>query len=127
MKITFTNLEAETFFHSALCNGLSQLNGYSVDVDYKKEDYAAAKKTLVEQPSNPCYEDVLLQILREGKELQFVDEEGEDTKTILLADVHTKMSEVPAKFLIEMISENDDADTADVILQTIIYGDIIFG
>lgn len=124
MEIKLTNLEAETFFHNALCNGLGQISGYSITVDYSDKDYTAARKKL----KNPCYEDVLLQILKDGKELQFVDEEeGQDTVTILLADVYAKMPLVPFDHLTAMIEENDDADTADVILQTIIYGDIIFG
>ncbi len=124
MEIKLTNTEAETLFLNALCNGLSQLNSYGIDVDYSDKDYKKARAKL----TSPCYEDVLLQILKDGKELQFVDtEEGEDTKIILLADVHTKMPLVPLDHLTAMIEENDDATTADVILQTIIYNDIIFG
>ena len=77
-----------------------------------------------------CYEDVLMQILRGGKKLKFVDvedEESEQTKEISLADVHEKVCKMPIEHLNDYIEENDDATTADVLLQTVLYGEIIFG
>jgi hypothetical protein len=53
--------------------------------------------------------------------------EGENDSTISLSDVHERVSQTPIKFLTDMITENDDAETADVIIQTVFYKDIIFG
>jgi hypothetical protein len=126
MEIKLTKEESENYFLNSLCNGLGELSGYSIGVEFTDEDYKSAKDKLAE--TSPCYEDVLMQILKDGNSLQFVDAEGgEDTVFIKLSDVHTKMPLVPFQHLSNMILENDDATTADVILQTIIYGDIIFG
>lgn len=125
MEIKLTHKESEKYFLNALCNGLGELSGYSVELEYINEDYQSAKANLSE--TSPSYEDILMQILKDGNGLKFIDMEGgEETVTITIDDVYAKMPLVPFKHLSDMILENDDAVTADVILQTIIYGDTIF-
>jgi hypothetical protein len=77
----------------------------------------------------PCFEDVLMEMLRMGKTLTMVDEEGEgdNNSTITLKDVHERVSNTPVRHLMDMINEDDDADTADVIIQTVFFNEIIFG
>jgi hypothetical protein len=41
--------------------------------------------------------------------------------------LHNKVQETPIEHLMDAINENDDAYTADVILQTVFYGEVIFG
>lgn len=127
MEIKLTNKESEKFFLNALCNGLGVLEDfYSIGVEFTDEDYMSAKANLAGISS--CYEDILMQILKDGNSLEFKDSEGgEGIVKITMEDVYAKMPLVPFKYLSAMILENDDAETADVILQTIIYGDIIFG
>lgn len=129
MKIILTNEESETMFHNALCNGLSYINGYGLSLECDDQDYQAARDKLKQTNSSVCYEDVLLEILKQGNTLTLVDEEyeGENNSTISLSDVHERVAQTPIKFLTDMITENDDAETADVILQTVFYKDIIFG
>ena len=131
MQIKLENHESEQMFHSALCNGLGYMGGYGLEFEFKKEDYDSAGRNLREAAPDTavCYEDVLMQILREGGELTMVDVEcdGEYTRSISLADVHDRVQQAPAKFLMDMIKEQDDAETADVILQTVFFEDIIFG
>jgi hypothetical protein len=124
MEITLTAENSETIFHTALCNGLDYISGHGLVMDYKRKDYDEAKQKL----NSPCYEDVLLQILRDGNSLQITDEDtGEYTRTITLDDVHSRVEKTPSVFLAQMIEENDDAETADVVLQTVFFEDIIFG
>jgi len=131
MKIILTNEESETMFHTALCNVLSYILGYGLDLSYDEQDYKAASQKLKSEKPNEivCYEDVLLEILRMGNTLTLVDEEGEgeNDSTISLSDVHDRVSQTPIRFLTDMITGNDDAETADVIIQTVFYQDIIFG
>ena len=126
MEIKLTHKESEKFFLNALCNGLGVLEDfYSIGVEFTDEDYQSAKANLAGISS--CYEDVLMQILKDGNYLEFKDSEGgEGIVKITMEDVYAKMPLVPFKYLSAMILENDDAETADVILQTIIYGDTIF-
>jgi hypothetical protein len=125
MKITLTPEESETYFHNALCNGLGYIQNYGVYLDYYKQEYEQAKAKL----ALPCYEDILMQILKDGGTLTLVDEEGDGdmTQSINLQDVHERVQNTPLHALTDMIEENDDADTADIILQTVFYNEIIFG
>ena len=128
MKIMLTKDESEKFFYNALCNGLGYLSGYGLELTYNKQDYVKARKNAVSEFDSPCYEEVLMQILRNGGTLSLVDHEsGEETKHVTLADIHTNVSNTPAKWLLQMIDECDDAVTADCILQSTFYGDILFG
>ena len=123
MEIKLNQKEAEDIFHTALCNGLGYMSGYDLELEYSKEDYQEAREKL----DSPCYEDVLLQILRNGKSLTMVDQEDAYTSTITLADVHARVEKAPVRFVMQMINEEDDAETADVIIQTVFFEDIIFG
>ena len=125
MKITLTPQESEEYFYNALCNGLGYVEGYGLGLDYKNQDYNAAKDKL----TNPCYEDVLMQMLRDGNELTLIDHEGEGdmTRSITIEDVHEQVQNTPLHHLTNMIEENDDAETADVIIQTVFYNEIVFG
>ncbi len=131
MEIKLTPAESEEYFHNALCNGLSQMMGYGLDIDYDADDYKAAKESLNAKSPNVgvCFEDVFMEILRMGKKLSFKDIEGDGDmdKSITLEDVHNRVQKTPLDHLNDMIEENDDADTADVILQTVFYENIIFG
>jgi hypothetical protein len=129
MRIILNATESEQFFYNALCNGLDYMcSGYGLTLHVKDKDYKAAKLTLSEGSKSVCYEDVLLQVLREGNKLTLLDQEGgEDRWTISLDDVHEKVAEAPTKHLLDMINENDDAETADVILQSVFIGEVIFG
>ena len=130
-KITLTPELSEELFYNALCNGLNYIcSGYGLSVDYSKADYKNAKAKLVDTSEfgGVCYEDVLLQILRDGNTISLVDEEGgEDTVSITLSDVHARVQETPTDYLMQMINEEDDAVTADVILQTVFLGEVIYG
>ena len=134
MEINLTKEESEQYFFNALCNGIGQLNGYGIRLEYESEDYARAKRILKDNNSKSkaiCYEDILMQILLNGNKLRIEDEEGgadsEQNVSITLADVHARVKETPFSHLTNMIEENDDAETADVILQTVFFQDIIFG
>lgn len=130
MEIKLTKEEAELYFYNALCNGLGYVqSGYGIELTYTNGDYAKAKKSLQEKSKDGiCYEDVLMEILRTGGALKMEDNEnGEEVKVITLADVHERVAKTPIDHLNDMRNENDDATTADAIIQTVFYEDVIFG
>jgi len=130
MKIILEPAECEQFFYDSLCNGLYELQCYGIAVKTTEKAYTSAKKRLKKAKPNEviCYEDVLMEILRGGDVLKFVDEEGfEDPIEVTLAMVHERMNDVPLKWIMQKIERNDDAITADVILQTIAFGEIVYG
>jgi hypothetical protein len=53
-------------------------------------------------------------------------EEGIFNASITLNDIHERVKSTPIKHLLDMVNEQDDADTADIILQHTFYQDIIF-
>jgi len=128
MEVKLTTGEAEEIFHSALCNGASYLSGYGFSLDYPNEKYREAKESL-NGKAWPCREDIWVEILRIGGTLTLIDgeNEGHYNSTISLNDVHERVEKSPLKHLMDMINENDDAITADVILQTVFFNDVIFG
>lgn len=130
MKVILEPLEAENYFHTALCNGLSALEHYGIAISYEGKDYNKAKESLAKLGKAVCYEDILLQILRNGDRLYTVDFEGGDEsvrKSITLKDVHERLHTAPNDYLMEMIFERDDETTADVILQWLFFREIVFG
>ena len=127
MKILLTAQESEQFFYNSLCNG-HQIAYYGLQLDYDEKEYENAKKRLVKKGESPCLEDVWMEILRGGGTLTLVDEEnGLDPSVISLQDVHERVQNTDPRHLLDAINENDDSDTADVILQTVFYGEVIFG
>ena len=133
MKINLTKQESEKHFHDALCNavGSGYMNSYGLEFDVENEnDYQTAKKSLkAKTPKETiCYEDILMEVLRMGKKMKVTDlEEGEYNRTITLKDVHDKVAKTPIYHLTNAINETGDAITADVIIQTVFFEDIIFG
>ena len=131
MKIELTSDESEMYFYNSLCNALGYVESYGIELIYIKEEFIAAKiKLQIDKPGEAiCYEDVLMEILRQGGTLKMVDNEDEDEllSSITLAEVHTRVSNTPIKHLMDAINENDDADTADVIIQTVFFNEIVYG
>jgi hypothetical protein len=125
LKISLTNELSEEIFYNALCNSLDYMcSSYGLDLKYKQSDYKNAKAKL----SSPCYEDVLMQMLRDGIKIGLKDiEGGEDTVYITLDTIHERVKNVPITDLLDMIDENDDADTGDVVLQIVFLNEIIYG
>jgi hypothetical protein len=127
MKILLETNESENLFFNSMCNvfGTGYIEGYGLELTYNKTDYNDARNKL----TSPCYEEVLLQILKDGNKLTLVDHvcEGEYTRSITLEDVHTKVSKTPLRHLMNAIEENDDAETGDIIIQTVFFDEIIFG
>ena len=125
LKISLTNELSEEIFYNALCNSLDYMcSGYGLDLKYKQSDYLKAKAKL----SSSCYEDVLMQMLKDGIKLGLKDiEGGEDTVYITLDTIHERVKNVPLEHLLAMIEENDDADTGDVVLQIVFLNEIMYG
>jgi hypothetical protein len=127
MKILLTAQESEQIFYDSLCNG-HQIAYYGLQLEYDDKEYDKAKKRLIKKGESPCLEDVWMEILRGGGMLTLIDEEnGLEPSVISLHDVHTRVQETDARHLLDAINENGDGVTADVVLQTVFYREVIFG
>jgi hypothetical protein len=129
MNINLTHEESEAHFYNAICNGLGELRYYDLELDYDAKEYKAAKQQLnTKQPdTQACWEDVLMEMLRSGNTLWIVDQNDSERHPITLDLVHERVQQTPVNHLMNAINENDDATTADCIIQTVIYGEVIYG
>ena len=129
MEIKLTHLESENYFYNALCNGLYELGLYGLEFNHDSDQYKLSKSRLKEQNLNEsiCSEDVLMQMLRDGYTLTIVDSDSEIEYPITLTEVHERVQLTPVNHLMDMVNEQDDAITADVILQTVFFKEVIFG
>jgi hypothetical protein len=126
MKIVLESHESESIYYDALCNGLGCLGQYGIDLDYSEDEYKSSRAKI--GPNAPCFEDVLMQMLRDGYKLTFTDtESGMDEVNVTLQDIHEKVQLTEARYLLDMINENGDSGTADAVLQTVLYGEVVFG
>ncbi len=129
MEILLTEKESLDYFYNALCNavGTGYISNYDISLKYNTEDYQEAKNILLSNDDSACYEDILIQILKNGKTLIFHDYgKSIDDATITIQDVYDRVKLTPINHLTDMIKENDDVITASVLLQTVFYKEIIF-
>lgn len=125
MKIILTREESEHYFYCALCNIGNTLSGYGLKLDFNSEQYSQSRKRI---KHDPCFEDVLMQMLKDGHSLSLLDIEGEDeyTRAITLKEVHARVKNTPSEHLIDMAAGRDDGSTADAILQTVFFNELVF-
>ena len=131
MEIKLTQKESEEHFFNALCNGLGYVeSGYGLELVYDNALFKETKNVLqkIAPKSTVCYEDILMAILKDGGSLSMKDNEGdEELHVITLKDVHERVQKTPIRHLMDAINETDDAITADVIIQTVFLGEVIYG
>lgn len=131
IAIQFNNKKALEMFHIALCNSLGYMcSSYGLRLWYSKQEYQNAKNEIQKENPNTqiCYEDVLVKIIELGGELRLVDEESDmPTESLTYPKLVKNIANTPLNHLLDMINENDDATTGDVIIQQCFYNEIIFG
>jgi hypothetical protein len=131
MEIKLTPQESEQYFYNSLCNGLSYMSGYGLDLECDDAAYKTAKQSLKDKSPDTtlCYEDIYMEVLRQGGSLVMndVENDGDYTRSITLNEIHERVQKTMTRHLMDAINETDDAETADVILQTVFFEDIIFG
>ena len=75
-----------------------------------------------------CHEDVLTDMIKSGAVIKVYDEEGgEYVGELSLNKIEANWGSIRSEDIMDVLKENDDSDTADNILQSLIFGDIIYG
>lgn len=129
MKILFEPKEAEQLFHTAMCNvlGTDYHTNHGLELVYDAKEYEESRSKLITE-SLICFEDVLMQMLRDGKQIKLVDIEGDDEEfSITLQDVHERISQTPTVALLNEMNGTGDVIDSDAIIQTVFFGDVVFG
>lgn len=123
MKIQLTPQESEQHFLDAMCNGLGELQYYDLEFNWDDEAYQETRTKL----KSPCFEDVIMEMIRDGKDVWIEDVNEDESYYITLKMIHERVQETPIRHLMDAINERGDATTADCILQTVVYGEVIYG
>jgi hypothetical protein len=112
------------------CMTSSSIGFGSLELDYDPTDYGNARKKLSAKGDTPCWEDVLVEMLRQGKKLAWfdVEEEGlEERHWFTLDDLIDNFEDVNNYHLADLLAGGDDAVTHDSILQCLLLGEIVYG
>ena len=126
MRLILSDEELENVIHTSLCNGLGTgyMDGYGLMVDEKALNYDKYRA------AGDYYEDVILKALKAGETFHMIDLEGDgdNSSSFTLAEARERLSvESIAMDIITVLNEQDDVCNADSILQTALYGEVIFG
>lgn len=129
MKVILEHQESENLFYDALCNGLNELSYYDLEIDWDENEYKDARIKLkaLTPDETICLEDIFMQMLRSGNTIWIVDSNDDERHPITLKLVHDRVANTPNRHLMDAINERGDATTADCILQTVIYDEVIYG
>ncbi len=143
MKLSLNKKEMLNVLHSSLCNGgLIELRYCDVELAITEKEYVSAKNRLKKQISEGnnenvysghdgptiCLEDVYLEILREGKAINFMDHnDGKKIGFTLNKAIKSLSKEEFASDVLKTVKHEDDAWTGFNIIQGCLYGDVIYG
>jgi hypothetical protein len=128
MEIKLNQAETEEVFFNCLCN--NDLYIYDLEIVTNTKSYNDARDNWIKLNDRqfPCIEDVWMQILKDGGKIGLKDWSGcEPLAKVTLEELQERMSKAPSKNLINVLEGSYDVNDTDVILQTIFYGDVIFG
>lgn len=130
-------MAAEEIFYNALCNTICGTELYGgIGLKTKAIERAQAAENLKKKKElglfigEICQEDIWMEVLRMGGVIMSVDYEGQCAdweRSITLQDVHKNINKLPFWALSQMLEQQDDLTTADAVIQTIFFCEIIFG
>jgi len=125
-KYQLSKAQAEDVFFNCLCD--NDIHIHSLQWIYGKKSYEQSKSKLMEmyKGNTPCYEDVLMEMLKDGGKLGIYDLECEEVFYVTLADIHERMNNAPIDQLMNVLNEEYDVSDTDVIIQTIFFGEVIY-
>lgn len=100
---------------------------YWAELCFEQEDYEAARKHLVDaKKDDPCYEDVMAEILERGGKLNIWDREEDKDHPMTIEDLKKGV-----KHHLENGASTDmddwDANDGDAVIQYAAFGEIIYG
>lgn len=134
VKVNASEDERLHILYSALCNGWNEMLHFGLECDFDGDDYAAARDALIaagKTAEELCFEDMLIQLVRNGKAITVSDielgYEPEIVGYLSLATLNANWDKVPPRILLAYINEEDDAWTAVDFMQVICMGEITRG
>ena len=134
MNLITTTEEKLTVLQACLEDGLPFFPAYGLELSYDDAQYDAARASLAARVGEDevCREYVWVEIVRNGGELIFTDNEndGEEVGRLSLTGMEQNwpklMVEAP-RSMAEYISEDYDSNSTDNIMQVLLFGTIVYG
>lgn len=117
MKIILTRKEIEDILFSALCNS-AHIHYGAMKIECNKDEYSQAKKLLL----TPTIESVWMKMLENGCRLTVVDNEDNSKHSFSMINAYEAISSLPNQILLDFVNGDDDGETADYVLEYIMYG-----
>jgi len=131
MKLIATNEEMINIAYHALTTGLPFFVDYGFELSYDDDEYEDAKAELnaddMPIKGSICIEDVQAQMLRKGKGLTFTDMESEDKHILTLELIKKNWDTIPVSRIMNVMNENYDGEDADIIMQYMLFGSVVYG
>jgi len=125
--IKLTAEESKGFFIDALCNGMNQMNHYGLEWVIDENQYKSARMQFGDADS-VYFESVIMKMLEMGYTISLKDlNDGGYDSTISLDDVINRVNLTPSNHIMDMMNGEDDSTTADAIIQSVFYKEVIFG
>ena len=129
VTVTATQEERLKVIHTAICNTWLFYNTLRF-----KRNQTLHNETRIELQNSGrfkedvvCFEDILVKMVADGAVIHIIDTEDDDiVGELSLAKIEKNWDKIDSKDLIYIINENEDADTADNILQYITLGNIVY-
>ena len=116
-------------FYNSLCSG--SIGFGCIELDYDQKSYNQTRLNLSSKNGNhPCWEDVIVEMLRQGYRLAWIDVEEDDFAQrhwFTLADLMDNFDCIEPHHLASMLDGMDDAVTHDSILQSLLLGEVVYG
>jgi hypothetical protein len=135
MQIILNTEDVAKILHTCFCDGGLQLIGQcDITLEYDKDDYKAARTAL----TDPCLEDVYIQMLKEKRRFFFVDNgnDGEEIDITLEKAIENLQKALDneqdtetKEDVILLLSEDGDYDAIPCyrLLQIAVFGEVIYG
>lgn len=126
MHISATIDEKIKTVYDCLCTGMPYFGDYGFEMGWSPSEYANARATVCDNDGACCYEDVLKEMLQRGNTITFKSDDDGAYK-LNRVTIENNWDKVPMHRIVEMIDETFDAITADVIMQSILFGEVVYG
>lgn len=112
------------------CLTSSSIGFGCIELDYDRNAYLEVSDELRKKEKDDCWEDIVVEMLRQGYRLAWIDVEEDDfakRNWFTLDDLIDNFDNIESHHLADLLGGEDDAVTHDSILQCLLMGEIVYG
>ena len=127
--VTIPDFHMDGMIFNSACNFWGCLGDCGIEVKISKSDYAKAKQSCLELNPSPCYEEVYMQCLLDGGKWKIWDNENEELLCeMTLQEMRDNLQQkLDRQVYFAFLEGDDDALTANSVLQIAFFGEEVYG